>query len=283
MKNFKLFALAAGMAISTVVSAQISTPRPSPTTENTQTIGLTDVTVNYSRPGVKGRTIFGDLLPYNELWRTGANMATVITFSDDVTVNGSKVEAGSYAIFTIPGENEWTVILNTNTKQSGTGSYDEALDKVRFTVKPTKTADMVESFTIDFESFTNTGATMYMAWENTRIEFAIGVDSDSQVMAAIKAEMAKEEINNFSYYSAASYYLETERDINQALTWINMYEMGEGQFWAMHTKAKILAKAGKTKEAKKMAEQSKAVATEAGNMAYVEMNDELLASLAKKK
>lgn len=282
MKTFKLYALAAGLAFTTAVSAQISTPRPSPTTENTQTIGLTDVTVKYSRPGMKGRTIFGDLVPYNALWRTGANMATVITFGDDVTVNGSDVKAGSYALFTIPGEEEWTVILNSNTEQGGTGSYDEELDVLRFTAKPKQIDNTVESFTIDFSTFTNKGAMMYFAWENTMVEFEIGVDSDTKVMAAIKAEMAKEEVNNFSYYSAASYYYETERDINQALTWINKYEIKDGQFWAMHMKAKILAKAGKAKEAKKMAEQSMASAEEAGNANYIEMNKELLAKLAKK-
>ena len=158
MKSF-LLAIVLFMAF-TVVEAQIETPQPSPTATFSQKVGLTDVKITYSRPSVKGRKIFGDLVPYGQLWRTGANMATKFEFSDDVKIEGQDIPAGTYALFTIPGEEEWTVIFNKNWQQGGTGNYKEEEDAIRFTVKPGDMPMSVETLVIDINNVTSTSSSI---------------------------------------------------------------------------------------------------------------------------
>jgi hypothetical protein len=255
---------------------QIRNPSPSPTSTVKQSVGLTDITITYSRPGVKDRVIMGELVPYGEMWRTGANSATRFEVSDDITVEGKALKAGTYALFTIPGKDEWTIVLNTNYNQGGTGNYKESEDALRFKVKPMKLTEKVETFRIDINNIRNTSASIDLAWENTLVRFNIGVDVDSKVMADIKRAMDPAS-DAGKYYSAANYYYNNDKDLNQALTWVNKsMELDGSRYWVAQLKANILGKLGKYKEAIAAAEVSKDLATKAGNEEVVRMNDKAI-------
>ncbi|MCC9138569.1 DUF2911 domain-containing protein [Pontibacter silvestris] len=195
MKNtFIGFALSAVLLLSAgAVQAQqgIKTPAASPSSKIEQTVGLSTVTVEYSRPSMKGRKIFGGLEPYGELWRTGANASTKLKLSDDVTIEGNKVPAGEYALYTIPGENEWTIIIHKNTKLWGDGGtdYKPEEDLVRFKVKPVQNARTVETFTINFANLKQDAADVELLWENTIVPFTIKTDVDSKVMSQIQEQV----------------------------------------------------------------------------------------------
>lgn len=258
------------------MQAQISTPAPSPLAKMEQMVGLTEVHLEYSRPSAKGRTIFGDLVPYDKLWRTGANAATKVTFSENVVIEGQDLEAGSYALFTIPGEDEWTIIFNTDTEQGGTGNYDEEKDALRVTVKPQALSQHVETFTIGINDITSSSATMNLRWENTQVIVPFTVFTDIQVEASIAQVMGGP--SSRDYYAAASYYLAEGKDPKQALEWINKHlEMDEPKFWTLLAKSRIQAEAGNLKAAIKTAEQSKKMAMDAGYDSYVKMNEENIA------
>ena len=269
-----LFAL---LTLGYASAQQINIPSASPSSKIEQTVGLTDISVEYSRPSMKGRTVFGDLVPYGELWRTGANMATKITFSDDVKVEGKEVKAGTYALFSIPGANEWTLILNSNPNQGGTGSYDESLDVLRVNVKPESMDGAVETFVIDINDITMTSAKFWLIWEKTAVPLSVEVDVDSKVMADIERAMdPRNEAGK--YYAAASYYFDSGKDISKAAEWINKsVELGNDRYWVRHLQARILEKKGDKKEAIKAAQASIELAKEAGNNQYVQMNEELIA------
>jgi tetratricopeptide (TPR) repeat protein len=261
------------------VQAQISSPAPSPQSTVTQKVGLSDISITYSRPGVKGRKIFGELEPYGEVWRTGANALPKLTLSDDVTFGGKPVPAGEYALLTIPDKSEWTVILSRKL-DGGEADYDEAQDVARAKVKPVKLSDKVETFTIGFSDFTNDGANMNIMWENTKVSVPIKVEVDKKVMAQIEKTMASANASANDYYQAASYYFTTDRDPKKAMEWINKaVSMNDTQFWVLHLQAKILEKNGKNAEAKAAAEKSIKLAKEAGNDDYVRMNEALIAGL----
>lgn len=255
-------------------------PQPSPKSTLSQEIGLTNVTVTYSRPGVKDRTIFGDLVPYDKLWRTGANMSTKLSFSDSVTIGGTKIGRGDYSLLTIPGKTEWTVIINKNAELRGTSGYDENEDIIRFNVKSASN-QFTETFTINFNNITNSSANLQLIWEKTIVEFPINTDADNQVMANIDAALT---VSPTSYYQAARYYYQTDRDANQALEWINMaIDMGYEKYWVLKWKSQIQAKLGDYKGAIATAEKSKTMADEAGNDDYVKMNDDNIAIWKSKK
>lgn len=274
----------AGLFVSISASAQINAPQPSPSATLKQTIGITDVEVNYSRPGVKDRVIFGELEKWGNMWRTGANASTKVKFSDDVTVEGNKLAAGEYALYTIPGENEWTIIFNTNLTLWGTGGYKQEEDAVRFTVKPLKLNDKIESLDIDFSHFTYTGAKMDIKWENTLVSFQIETKAIELVEKQIKDQLV-DGPSAGSYASAVNFYLENDKDMNLALTWINKaIDKRPQAFWYIHTKAKVLAKLGKNKEAIETAKKSieLARANEGGDYGYVENNEKLIKELEAK-
>jgi len=257
---------------------QIQMPSPSPLATFEQRVGLTDVVISYSRPGVKGRIIFGDLVPFDKLWRTGANMATKIEFSDDVKIQGKDLKAGAYALFTIPGKDSWTIIFNTNYNQGGIGQYTEAEDVLRVSVAPEKMAEKMETFTIDINDITDSSANLWILWENTAVSVRIDVDVDEKVMADIQRVLDPSS-DAGNYFMAATYYYNTDRDLDQALAWVNKsIELGNKRFWVVHLKANILKKKGDCPEAVKAAEESKTLAKEAGNDDYVALNDNLIAS-----
>ena len=272
------------IAAFTMSSAQqIRTPRPSPTATLTQEVGLTSITINYSRPGVKNRVIFGGLLPYGTLWRTGANAATTIEFSDDVSVEGHPVKAGKYALFTIPGKDEWTIILNSNYHQNGAFQYKESEDVIRFNVKPIHLNDKVETFRIDINNITNSTATIDLTWENTLVSFKVDVNSDEKVMASIKKALDPAS-DAGKYNTAANYYYSNGKDLNQALKWINKsIELAPDSFYSYYLKSNIQAKMGNYKDAIATARKSKDMATKAKNDEFINMNQDNISKWQKMK
>lgn len=257
---------------------QIKTPQPSPLATITQQIGVMEVKVEYSRPGVKGRKIFGDLVPFNQLWRTGANATTKFSFSDDVMIEGILVPAGDYGLYTIPGEEEWTIIFNKNLGW-GINRYDEKDDVARFTVKPVKHSGNVETFTIGFSHLRDNWAYVDLSWENTMVQFKIEFDVDSKVMSQIARVMENPEVQLANtFYNAADYYYRNDKDLKLALEWIDkaIYYRKDA-FWMVRLKSLIEAKMGDYKKAIKTAEQSIALARNAGNQEYVKMNEDSIA------
>jgi len=252
------------------LQAQISMPQPSPVSTVTQKVGLTDVSITYSRPSTKGRKVFGDVVPYGELWRTGANRSVKFSVSDSVTISGKKIGKGDYSIFTIPGEKEWTIIINKAVELSGTNGYKQEDDVLRWTAVPTKTS-FTESFTFNFSNLTNTSADVELSWEETKVSFKVDVTVDDKVMKNIDAVMNP---SAGSYFSAARYYYETERDSKQALAWINKsLEMGGDKYWILRTKSLIQARLEDYKGAIETAEKSKNLAKADDDGAYVKMNE----------
>ncbi|HMO37850.1 MAG TPA: DUF2911 domain-containing protein [Saprospiraceae bacterium] len=278
MKNLFVNILAiAVLALLTVdANAQIRTPQPSPASKLTQTVGLTEVTIEYSRPSAKGRAIFGTdgIVPFETMWRTGANAATKLTFSDDVKINGQSLKKGSYAIFTKPGAGQWDVML-FNYDTPSAGGYGDKKPVISFSTTPVMLPNMVETFTIGVNNITNTTADIDIAWEKTSIKLPLEVEFDSRVMADIERAMAGPGPNE--YAAAANYYMDNDKDLNKAIEWIQKANAENPRYWNMRTESLILAKAGKYADAVKAAEKSKMLAKEAGDDNYVRMNDKSIA------
>jgi tetratricopeptide (TPR) repeat protein len=255
----------------------LKVPAPSPSTTVKQDFGLSSVELSYSRPGVKGRKIFGDLVPYDKVWRTGANSPTTITFGDDVTIGGTKVAAGKYGLLTIPGKDEWTVIITKSTDVSSPSSYKQENDVVRVKVKPEEVPFSVESFLILFEDIKPTSMNMVLVWDKTAVAVPITTEVDAKVTAQIDELMKTDKP---PYFQAAMYYLETGKDLDKAVTWMDKaIQENPKAFWVYHQKANALAKQGKKKEATEAAKKSMDLAKEARNDDYVQLNEKLLASL----
>ena len=285
MKTSFLVAFSALLLSSTQVNAQLAMPAPSPMGTVTQRVGLTEMTVKYSRPSVKGRKIFGEVVGYGKGWRTGANQSTLISFKDEVTVEGTKVPAGEYALYTIPTENEWTIVLNKNIKAGGNiGDYKEAEDVARFKVKPTKAEDKTETFTINFADLTPSTANVELLWDKTSVKFKVTTEVESKVMAQIQEKVINgKDVAPDMYAAAAVYYNDNNKDSKQALDWIKKANEKDPKFWNLHTQAKLEAKNKDYKNAIKSAEKSKELAKTAKNDDYVRMNDERIAEWKKLK
>ncbi len=265
--------------------AQVSSPQPSPSAKVTQTIGLTEITVSYSRPGVKGREIFGKLVPYGEMWRTGANHCTVIEASADFKLAGNEIPAGKYGLFTIPTKGDWTIVVSNQNDIWGTGGYDQSKDVVRFKVDSKQMSSKVESFTIDFSDFTDNSATMSLMWDKTGVDIPVSVETDAVIMAQIDKNIINGGPSASSYFNAANFYRKKGKDLDQALSWMNKaIEMNPKAFWYIHQKAKLLAEMGKKKDAIKTAEESIEIAkkNEGGDFGYIARNEEFIAELKKK-
>lgn len=276
----KKILLAAGFicTVFTTVSAQeLKTPAPSSTQTVKQDFGLGSVELSYSRPNVKGRKIFGDLVPYGKVWRTGANGATVITFSDDVIIGGTTVKAGKYGLLTIPDAAEWTVIITKQTDVTSPADYKQDQDVVRLTVKPEQLPFPLETFSINFQGVKSSAMDVYMAWDKTLLHFPITTDVDNKVMNQIKDLM---NADNRPYFGAAMYYMNNGKDLNQALAWFDKAaELEPDAFWVQHQKANCLAKLGKKADAIAAANKSIELAKKAKNDDYVALNEKLLATL----
>lgn len=269
--------LMAGMS---TFAQQIQMPQASPSAKIAQKVGLTDVTVDYSRPSTKGRKIFGELVPFGEVWRTGANGATIISFSTDVEIDGKKVPQGQYAIYSIPGKSEWTIILSKDTKLWGAIGYDPKNDLMRFQVVPNKLSRVYETFEISFNNMTDTGADLSIKWDQTRIDFRIVTQVDAIVMAQIKELVLDKNATDATLlYSAANYYFTNQKDIPLAYTWITKSVESDPKYWTVHLKAKIELALGMKTEALESAKRSKELAIEAKNPDYVSLNDRLIKSI----
>ena len=266
--------------------AQITTPQASPKSTVMQRVGLTDITVVYSRPSAKARAIFGTVVPFGKRWRTGANATTSIKFSDDVTIEGKKVPAGEYGIYTIPNKAEWLVVLNKNTKLGAdVDGFKDDQDVARFSVKPYKVASKVETFTIGFTDITPATANVAMEWEMTGAKFKVTADVESKVMAQIDEKITKNATPaSGDLASAAVYYYDNNKDLKQALAWMEKANAAEPtKFWNLNTEAKIRLKMKDYAGATKAAEASKkaALAATPPNGEYVKMNEELMAEAKK--
>jgi len=279
-KSFFTIATAAVLLLTAnAASAQLKLPAASSAQTVTQGLGIENVTLSYSRPSMNGRKIFGELVPYNEVWRTGANTNTTLTFEGDVSLNGHKLTAGTYALFTIPNKSEWTVIISKNTKQWGAYTYNQAEDALRFNVKPQMLNTAVETFTISFDNVTPTSAVLSLAWEKTAIKVDLKVEQQAKILASIDEAMKGEKK---PYFAAAQYYFNNNLDLNKALVWFD--EAAKAQPKAAHVlywKAKAQLKAGDKKGAIETATKGVEVATEGKNSEYIKLNTQVL-NAAKK-
>lgn len=264
-------------------SQKLELPQQSPAATIKQRVGLTDIQVEYSRPSVKGRKIFGGLLKYGEVWRTGANAATKITFSTPVKFGGTEVPAGTYGLFTIPEKSEWTVILNSVPGQWGSYEYDAKNDVVRVKAKPAKLKDAVETFTIDLNDLRDESATLNLAWANTRVPVKLQFDVVPAVVKQIEAAMSGAEK---PYFQAGMFYLEHDLDINKAVEWLGKAaEARPDVFYISHFHAKALAKKGDKAAAIAAAKRSIELAHKDKNEVlkteYIRLNEALIASLTQ--
>lgn len=262
------------LAVTYVTNAQIETPAPSPSQKIEQKVGLTDVTLEYSRPSMKGRTIFGGLQDYGKVWRTGANANTKLTFSTDFMVNGKTLKAGTYAVYTIPGKKTWDIMLYTDATNWGTPrNWDDAKVAVKVTVDAQKVKSTIETFTITFDDLTNNSAVLGIMWENTYVGLQFETPTDKMVSSSINKVMNGPTANDM--YGAAVYYLQAGKDINKAQEWIDTavkMTSDKPRFWFLRQQSLIHAKAGKTATAIAAAKQSLALAEKANNAGYVKMN-----------
>ncbi len=273
----KLFLLALVLTFTINTNAQVKTPAPSTAQKITQTVGLTEVTLEYSRPSMRERIIFGGLVPYDKMWRTGANANTKITFSEDVTIGGSEVKAGTYAIFTKPSAQSWEIYFYSDSSNWGTPQeWDESkvAAKVKTQVFPMALA--IETFTMSFDNISNDSANLGLLWEKTYVAINIKFNTDKMVSNSIEKVMAGPSAND--YYAAAVYYLEADKDIEKSKTWINkaIETRKEPAFWYYRQQSLIYAKSGDKKGAIKAAKTSLELATEAGNDDYVALNTKSL-------
>lgn len=273
------------MAFALFSQAQIETPQPSPASTVKQTVGLTDITVDYSRPSMKGRKIFGGLVPYGQVWRTGANASTDITFSEPVNFGGTDVEAGTYALYSVPGEKEWKVMLYSDASLWGAPQeLDQELIVATATVPvfPMSDDSAVESFHIGFDGLTNNGADLYILWETSYVAVPIKVGTKDAVQKSIEKVMAGPSSDD--YFAAARFYYEEGIDMEKAHEWVSKAtEMHPNAFWKWKVQAEIEAAMGNYKQAIATAEKSMKIAEEANYQQYVDFNKENIAKWKKMK
>lgn len=286
MKVMKQIILTGAIALSSVsmsFAQQVKTPQPSPSAKMEQTVGLSTVSLDYSRPGVKDRVIFGDLVAYDQMWRTGANKNSMITFSDKISFGGTEVEPGTYAIFTKPGKTQWEVYLYTDTENWGTPeewSDEKVAAKVMAT--PTMLKDKVENMLITVDNLSNTGGDFQIAWDHVMVSVPLTLATDDMVMSTITSVMAGPSANDM--YSAARYYLENGKDMKQALEWMTKaVEMRGELFWNTRQLSLLQAANGDYKSAIKTAEKSMALSKEAKNDFYVQSNAKSIEEWSKMK
>ena len=271
------------LLVQTALLAQIQVPPASPTFEVKGTIGLTEVHLVYSRPSARGRVVAGDLIPYGEVWRTGASASTKISFSTDVVIEGHKVPAGQYALYTIFNEQEATVILSKNLELWGSIGYSADDDQLRFNVPVKHPTSSYETLTMSFSDFTMNSANFNIKWDHTKVMFSIVSQVDELVMSQIKQQVIDNAPTNPGvYFQAAGYYFDTQKNDRMALEWVDKAIAGneQKQYWVVHLKAKIQARLGEKSAAKATAESSIELAKAAGNRDYIRLNEKLIACLA---
>lgn len=276
MKKLVVTALFAA-GVFAVKAQAIKTPAASTAQTVKQEFGLSSVELSYSRPNAKGRTIFGDLVPYNAVWRTGANSATTLTFSDEVMIGGKKVPAGKYGLLTIPNTGSWTIILTRQTDVTSPAAYKQDQDVVRVTATPQDMPFDTETFTMQFMNVKANSMDLLILWERTAVFLPISMDIDSKVMSQIENAMNKD---NKPYFQAAMYYLDNGKDLNKASEWLDKaVQQTPNAYWVWHQKANCLARLGKKQEAIAAANKSIELAKAGKNNDYVALNEKLLTTL----
>jgi hypothetical protein len=277
MKKLLLSGVLAGYLCLPSMAQSIKTPAPSTPQYVKQDFGLSSIELSYSRPGVKGRKIFGDLVPFGKVWRTGANQATTLTFGDAVTIGGTKIPAGKYGLLSIPGADEWTIIITRQLDVTNPAAYKPDQDVVRVTAKAHDLPFNVETFTILFADVTSTSCNLQLIWDNMLVMVPITTDIDSKIMAEIDNAMNKD---NHPYYTAAYYYLENGKDLNKALEWFDKaLAQDPTAFFVAYQKARCQARLGKKQDAIATAKKAIDLAKQANNSDYVALNEKLIASL----
>jgi hypothetical protein len=272
MKHLHYILLFSLLSLAGISKAQISMPRPSPEAKVSQKIALAEATVIYCRPQAKGRKVFGELVPFDKMWRTGANAPTKLIISDSLTIQGKKIAKGEYGLYAMPGQSEWTIVIGNDASMYA-WDIKENNEVHKFKVKSESIANHVEAFTIGFVNVSPNSAELEITWEKTSVKFKIEQDADAKVMADIKA---KTEVDANTLYQAASYYFDTNRDLNQALKWISNSTDRNPQFWTLHLKAKIQQKLGDYKGAILTAQRSSEMAKNAKNDEYVKFNAKII-------
>ena len=282
----RIIFILATLIASYILNAQVKTPQSSPKSTSSQMVGLTDVSLEYSRPSAKGRTIFGDLVPFGKLWRTGANANSTVSFSDDVVINGTTLKKGKYALFVTPKADVWDVVFYTDTDNWGIPE-EWSDDKVaaKATVKPISLGNSVESFTISINNVTNDNATLDISWEKTMVSLKFDVPTQKTAMASIEKVLAGPTAGD--YFSSGQYYFNANADMNKALEYVNksisMVKQGEDvPFWHLRQKSLIQGKLGDKAGAIATAKLSLAGAEKAKNNDYVKMNNDSIKEWSRK-
>jgi len=272
MKKIFLLAVASYMFIYSEAQ-QLNTPQPSPTANFKQNFALSNIEISYSRPGVKGRKVFGDLVPFGKVWRTGANNATTITFGEEVMIGGKKVAAGKYGLLTIPNASEWTFIISKQTSVTSPADYKEDQDVVRVTAKPETLPFVLETMMISIDNIKSNSCYIGLGWENTWASFEVTADVESKVMEQIKNSMEKD---NKPYFNAALYYIDNGKDLNKAVEWLDKaYAQNPEAFWVLYQKARAQKMLGKKTDAIATSNKSIDLAKKAKNDDYVSLNEKL--------
>lgn len=273
----RMYMIAIAISLLTNVNAQqLTVPQPSPTQLTKQNFGLSFIELSYSRPGVKGRKIFGELVPFDKVWRTGANTPTTLTFGDEVMIDGKKIPAGKYGLLTIPGKESWTVIITKQTDVSDAEAYKQENDIVRITAKTTRMNNKVETFTIEFANIKPEATDLEIKWDDVSVTLPISAESDKKVMAQIDNLLK----DNRPYLNAGMYYLNNGKDVNKAIGFFDQAILQNPKsIAAYHQKANALVKQNKKDEAKTAATKSLELAKEAKNTNYIQLNEKLLGDL----
>lgn len=279
LHKLKSLSLSAAMLTFSLASQaqQLKTPAPSPLQTVKQAFALSDITIEYSRPSAKGRVVYGDVVPFGKIWRTGANNATKITFGEDVAVEGNTVTAGTYALYTIPNKDSWEIMLYKDLTLGGnTADYKKENEVAHFTVKPKTMNEKIETFTMGFSDVTSTTTNIELCWEKTCVMIKVVADIDARVMKSIESSLSAD---SRPYFQSANYYYENNKDMNKALEYINKaVESNPKAFYMYQLKAKIQVKLGDKKGAVATA-QEKVIpsAKEAKNDDYVKQAEKLIA------
>ncbi len=264
-----------------MVDAQIKTPAPSQMCKMQQDLGLTTISLEYSRPNVKGRELFVEVEAWDQMWRTGANGSTKIEFGADAMIGGQKVKKGQYAIYSIPNKENWTVMLTTDLGMGGNvDKYDTANEVARFTTKTMDSPYFYESLTFDFSDITNDGADLNLMWGDYMFSMPIALGTDDQVMASIDSAMKG--ISKSEYYAAASYYYENDKDLNKALEYVQKANETDPKFWQVYKEAQILVALGKYKDALMASQKSMDLAKAADYKPYIKRNEDFIKKYASK-
>ncbi len=278
----KVICLLAVFAFS-FVGAQVKSPQASPKATLDQMVGLTEVVIDYSRPSAKGRNVFGDLVPFGKLWRTGANANTTISFSEDVIIGGATLKKGKYSLYTTPRSEAWEVVFYSDTDNWGNPEkWDETKVALKTTVKPEKLNRNVESFTIGINNLDNNFGHLEISWEKTIVAIKFEVPTQKATLASIDKALAGPTAGD--YFAAAQYYFQANLDSSKALTYVNkaLDMNADKPFWYNRLKSLIQAKLGDKKGAIETAKLSLASAETAKNNDYIKMNKDSIAEWSKK-